>query len=135
MRNVVETDLQIDSAMMKYFNQQAEWQTFTWPDKQSAQPQAVLSYSRNQGENIGPVRTAFQADGPWALLRLLEKAQREKTDSGRWRLSWPAEDGVGLSLNLRAQRYNGPLDLLKLRRFKLPEQVFIQDDGGNDDVR
>lgn len=81
------------------------------------------------------MRTAFQADGPWALLRLLEKAQREKTDSGRWRLSWPAEDGVGLSLNLRAQRYNGPLDLLKLRRFKLPEQVFIQDDGGNDDVR
>lgn len=135
MRNVVETDLQIDNAMMKYFNQQAEWQTFTWPDKQSAQPQAMLSYSRNQGENIGPVRIAFQADGPWALLRLLEKAQREQTDSGRWRLSWPAEDGVGLSLNLRAQRYNGPLDLLKLRRFKLPEQVFIQDDRGNDDGR
>ncbi|KEY59818.1 ImcF-related family protein [Serratia sp. DD3] len=132
MRDVVETNLQLDDAVFKYFNQQAEWQTFAWPNRQTATPQAVLSYQplNNSGSAALPPVTAFAFDGSWAALRLFDKARTEQLDSSRWRLSWSPRNGPGLSLILRTQSYGGPLELLKLRDFKLPGTAFNPAQGG-----
>lgn len=124
---IAQTDFQLDDAVMKYFNQMPGWQTFRWPDAASSHPQMVLSYSSvsASGDSAQPLATAFQANGNWALLRLLEKADAEQLDSSRWRLNWKMPSGETLNLILRSQSGAGPLDLLKLRRFKLPAQIFI----------
>lgn len=136
MSGIEETDLQLDDAVMKYFNQQAEWQNFIWPDPKSAHPQAVLSYTplNQAGDAALPPAVAFQAKGSWALIRLLEKAQTQQMDSSRWRLSWTTPDKKALSLILRTQSFSGPLELLKLRNFRLPSQIFTVTPQGGDDA-
>lgn len=126
-RNVVETDLQIDDATMKYFNQMPEWQTFRWPNVASEHPQVALTWSpvAASGKSADVFQTYFQADGIWAWLRLLDKAQIEQLDSSRYRLSWQTPTKVTLNVVLRTQSGGGPLELLALRRFRIPAQIFI----------
>lgn len=125
-RNVVETDLQIDDATLKYFNQLPGWQTFRWPDAASDHPQVSLTYSpvAASGKSADAFQNYFQADGGWAWLRLLDKAQVEQLDSSRYRLSWQTATRETLNVVLRTQSGGGPLELLTLRRFKLPAQIF-----------
>uniref|UniRef100_UPI00286FA319 ImcF-related family protein n=1 Tax=Buttiauxella brennerae TaxID=82988 RepID=UPI00286FA319 len=125
--HIAQTDFQLDDAVIKYFNQMPGWQTFHWPDVGSSQPQMVLSYSAVSaaGDSAQPLDVAFQANGNWALLRLLEKADSEQLDSSRWRLTLKTPTREMLNLILRSQSGAGPLDLLKLRRFKLPAQIFL----------
>lgn len=134
-RGIMETTLQLDDAVLKYFNQQAEWRSFRWPDGQTASPQAVLSYIplNQSGDAALPPETVQSFSGPWALIRLLEQSRREQIDGSRWRTSWSGKNGQPLSLILRTESYGGPLDLLKLRGLKLPATVFSADDGGNDE--
>ncbi|WP_058970785.1 type VI secretion IcmF C-terminal domain-containing protein [Type-D symbiont of Plautia stali] len=134
-RGIMETTLLLDDAMLKYFNQQAEWMSFRWPDRQTASPQAVLSYIplNQSGDTALPPETAQRFSGPWALIRLLDQSRREQIDGSRWRVSWSGRNGQPLSLILRTESYGGPLDLLKLRGFKLPAAVFSADGGGNDE--
>ncbi|KGT94745.1 hypothetical protein NG99_07055 [Erwinia typographi] len=133
LRGIVETTLQLDDAQLKYFNQQAEWQAFTWPDKQTAHPQAVLSVipENRNGDAVLPPVTVAAADGPWALLRLLDKARPEQLDSSRWRLSWTDKNGQVISLLLRTESGAGPLDLLALKGFTLPATVFSPAEGAD----
>ncbi len=130
-RNVVETDLQIDDATMKYFNQMPGWQTFHWPDTASKHPQVALTYSpvAASGKNADTFQTYFQADGGWAWLRLLDKAQTEQLDSSRYRLRWQTPTKETLTVLLRTQSGAGPLELLTLRRIKLPAQIFTSPDS------
>lgn len=130
-RNVVETDLQIDDATLKYFNQMPGWQTIRWPDTASEHPQVALTYSpvAASGQNADAFRTYFQADGSWAWLRLLDKAQVEQLDSSRYRLTWQTDTKETLSVVLRTQSGGGPLELLALRRFRLPAQIFSAPDA------
>ena len=125
-RNIVESTLQLDDAILKYFNQQAEWQSLTWPDKQTAHPQAVLSYIpfNNNSSAILPPVTALSFNGPWSVVRLLDKARSERLDSSHWRMTWTDKNGQTLSLFLRTESYAGPLELLKLKGFTLPATVF-----------
>lgn len=134
-RGIMETTLLLDDAVLKYFNQQAEWMSFRWPNRQTASPQAVLSYIplNQSGDAALPPETAQSFSGPWALIRLLDLSHREQIDGSRWRVSWSGRNGQPLSLILRTESYGGPLDLLKLRGFKLPATVFSADDGGNDE--
>ncbi|ECA1950238.1 type VI secretion protein VasK [Salmonella enterica subsp. enterica serovar Virchow] len=131
-KNVVETNLQLDNSTLKYFNQQAEWQSFTWPDPQAVHPQAVLSYTplNRSGSAALPPVTALAFSGPWAVLRLLDKAREEQIDNSRWRMRWITPGGQTLSLILRTESYGGPLELLKLRGFRLPATVFSPMEGG-----
>lgn len=136
-RHIEETDLQLDDTALKYFNQQAEWQSFTWPDIKATHPQAVLSYiplKEDDSEGLPPVKVlAFE--GPWALLRLLGEADRKQIDNSRWLISWKTNRGHPVSLLMRTASDDGPLDLLKLRGFTLPETVFSPHtaEGGDED--
>ncbi len=58
---------------------------------------------------------------------MLEKA--EITDnagvSSGFNLRWTAQDGLPLNYTLRTEAGEGPLVLLKLRDFELPEAIFV----------
>ena len=58
---------------------------------------------------------------------MLEKAQVTPLDDGdsRYRMVLKAPDGLNLIWHLRTELDAGPLALLKLRGFKLPQQIFL----------
>ncbi|ECY3794749.1 hypothetical protein AU652_08580, partial [Salmonella enterica subsp. enterica serovar Minnesota] len=64
--------------------------------------------------------------GSWGLIRLLDKAsvQAYPGVGSSYSLSWKAQDGRMLNYTLRTEAGEGPLVLLKLRNFRLPETIF-----------
>lgn len=63
--------------------------------------------------------------GRLGWIRLLDKAvvSAYPGTSSSWSLSWKAPDGLLLNYTLRTGR-EGPLALLALRNFTLPETIF-----------
>lgn len=107
---------------LHYFNQREEWQPFEWPG------QALENVSHIEWQTAeGGLRSALDAQGRFGLIRLLERAQAEQQDSARWLLTWKpdASQAIPLRVQLRSEAGAGPLDVLKLRHFTLPERIFI----------
>ncbi|HEY4353609.1 MAG TPA: ImcF-related family protein [Paraburkholderia sp.] len=142
--DVTRTELTIDGQQVVYFNQRETWTPLAWPGN-GLNGHASLTW---QTLNAG-LRVAFDATGDWALLRMLEKAQIKPLDATRYELVWNAEvdseagkaasatsgDGADgkvapLRYVLRAQMGAGPLDLLKLRGFRMPERIFVTGRAG-----
>lgn len=124
VRDVVQTTFIFNGARHEYFNQKEFWQRFSWPGR-SDYPGVSLSWtSIRTGE-----RLLGDHPGTWGLIRLLEKAQVTALDDGdsRYRLVLKAPDGLNLTWHLRTELSGGPLDLLKLRHFTLPQQIFLND--------
>ncbi len=122
VRDVVQTTFIVNGARHEYFNQKEFWQRFSWPGR-SDYPGVSLSWtSVHTGE-----RLLGDHPGTWGLIRLLEKAQVSALDDGdsRYRLILKAPDGLNLTWHLRTELSGGPLDLLKLRHFTLPRQIFL----------
>lgn len=63
----------------------------------------------------------------WDLIRWLGNAQVTPLDDNhsRYRLLLKAPDGLSLTWHLRTELDAGPLAVLKLRGFKLPQQIFL----------
>jgi type VI secretion system protein ImpL len=119
---VVQTTFILNGDKHHYFNQREFWQRFNWPGR-SDHPGASLSWtSIHTGE-----RLFGDFQGTWGLIRLLEKAQVTPLDDSdsHYRVVLQAPDGIPLTWNLRTELGAGPLALLKLRDFKLPQQIFI----------
>ncbi|MCI8906351.1 MAG: type VI secretion protein VasK [Enterobacter sp.] len=118
---VMQTDLIIDSQKLTYVNQMPTWKRFSWPADTEA-PGAVLSWiSTHAG-----TRQYADIPGGWGWIRLLDKAvvsAYQGADSS-YSLSWKAPDGRALNYTLRTEAGEGPLVLLKLRNFRLPETIF-----------
>ncbi|ECU9384867.1 type VI secretion protein VasK [Salmonella enterica subsp. enterica serovar Newport] len=126
---VMQTDLIIDSQKLTYVNQMPGWKRFTWPADTEA-PGANLSWISTQAGT----RQYADIPGSWGWIRLLEKASAGAypgVDSS-YRLSWKAQDGRKLNYTLRTEAGEGPLALLKLRNFRLPETVFITTGADSD---
>jgi len=119
---VVETQLTIDGQKLHYFNQMADWQSFRWPGD-SYKPGTMLTWTTT---NAG-ARLFGDYSGTWGFIRWLDQGKRKQLDRSQWMMSFTAPDGRTLQWVLRSQLGNGPLALLALRRFSLPEQIFIVD--------
>ncbi|MCW1830270.1 type VI secretion protein VasK [Enterobacter asburiae] len=120
-RDVMQTMLLFDQQKLDYHNQQEQWQSFSWPDSQW-KPRTTLTWTTTSaGERI-------YADypGSWGLIRLLDRAQVSAVDNSTWRVSWKTQDGYSLNYMLRTESGNGPLALLALKGFRLPQQVFME---------
>ena len=76
------------------------------------------------------LRLYAEHNGYWSWVRLLEQARVTPLDSSRYQVEWDAPDGRPLRYVMRTQAGNGPLALLALRRFTLPEQVFLIQNTG-----
>ncbi|MTH48639.1 ImcF-related family protein [Intestinirhabdus alba] len=118
-RDVARMQLTLDEQNLDYFNQMESWQSFTWPGN-SYYPGASLSWRS--------VKTGMQLyashQGNWGFIRLLDKALIAPLDVSRNRLVWIAPDGNPLQFIIRSELGDGPLTLLKLRGFRLPETIF-----------
>ncbi len=116
---VVETQLTIDGQKLHYFNQMAGWQSFRWPGD-TWKPGTMLTWkSASAGTRLFGDYT-----GTWGFIRWLEQGKRRQLDRSQWMMSFTAPDGRILQWVLRTQLGNGPLALLTLRGFRLPDQIF-----------
>ncbi len=116
---VVDTSLTVDGQVLHYFNQLPEWQAFHWPGD-TYRPGTLLTWSTTTTGS----RLYGDYGGTWGLIRWLDQSQRQQLDPHRWMLSMKAPDGNTLQWVLRPQLGSGPLALLSLRGFTLPEQIF-----------
>ncbi|TKI02608.1 ImcF-related family protein [Martelella alba] len=118
-RNVARIHLSIDEQKLDYFNQMENWQSFAWPGN-THYPGSSLSWrSVNSGMQL-----YAHNQGNWGFIRLLDKAQVTPLDSSRTQLVWNSQDSNPLRFVMRSELGDGPLALLKLQRFKLPESIF-----------
>ncbi len=121
---VMQTDLVIDSQKLSYFNQMPVWTRMNWP-ADTAAPGATLSWISTRAG------TRLYADlpGTWGLIRLLDDARVTPAPGVRsgYHVVWKAPDGLSLSYTLRTELDEGPLALLRLKDFVLPEQIFLTD--------
>ncbi|WP_373226302.1 ImcF-related family protein [Enterobacter cloacae complex sp. ESBL7] len=117
---VVDTTLTVDGQVLHYFNQLPEWQAFHWPGE-TYSPGTMLTWSTTTTGS----RLYGDYSGIWGLIRWLDQSQRQQLDPHRWMLSMKAPDGNTLQWVLRPQLGSGPLALLSLRGFTLPEQIFL----------
>lgn len=117
--NITRTQLVINKQKLEYFNQIPVWQSFNWPGD-GYSPYSHLSWS----SDTSGLRLYGYYSGDWAWVRLLESASVKPLDSSRYELVWKAPDERKLRFILRTQLGGGPLTLLKLRNFTLPQTVF-----------
>jgi len=136
---VVETQLTIDGQPLHYFNQMADWQSFRWPGD-TYKPGTMLTWT---SVSAG-ARLFGDYSGTWGFIRWLDQGKRQQLDRSQWMMSFAAPDGLLLQWVLRSQLGKGPLALLDLRGFTLPDQIFNVDSeataqalmgyDGNDDM-
>ncbi|HKS32124.1 MAG TPA: ImcF-related family protein, partial [Enterobacteriaceae bacterium] len=121
---VMQTGMIIDSQKLTYVNQMPQWKRFTWPADTEA-PGASLSWISSQAGT----RQYADMPGAWGWIRLLDSASVSAYPgvNSSYSLSWKAQDGRALNYTLRTEAGEGPLVLLKLRNFRLPENIFSVD--------
>ncbi|MBH3069861.1 type VI secretion protein VasK [Serratia marcescens] len=116
---VVETQLTIDGQKLHYFNQMADWQSFRWPGE-TYKPGTMLTWTSTSAG----ARLFGDYSGSWGFIRWLEQGKRQQLNHSQWMMSFTAADGRTLQWVLRSQLGKGPLALLDLRGFSLPENIF-----------
>lgn len=121
---VMQTNLIVDGQKLVYVNQMPTWKRFTWPADTEA-PGATLSWI----SIMAGTRQYADLSGTWGWIRLLDKASVSAYPgvASSYRLSWKAQSGHNLNYTLRTEAGEGPLALLKLRHFRLPETIFSVD--------
>ncbi len=119
---VVETQLTVDGQKLHYFNQMADWQSFRWPGD-TYKPGTMLTWTT---VNAG-ARLFRDYSGTWGFIRWLDQGKCAQLDRSQWMMSFTAPDGRTLQWVLRSQLGSGPLALLALRGFTLPDQIFSVD--------
>ncbi|MGV2878728.1 type VI secretion protein VasK [Pantoea vagans] len=118
-RGVARTQLTLDGQKLDYFNQMESWQNFTWPGN-TYYSGVDLSWRSVNTE----MRLYESHQGNWGFIRLLDKALITPLDSGRTQLVWITPDGNPLKFIMRSELGDGPLALLKLQGFSLPQTIF-----------
>ncbi|MCK7179699.1 ImcF-related family protein [Enterobacter roggenkampii] len=119
---VVETQLTIDGQKLHYFNQMADWQSFRWPGE-TYKPGTMLTWTTVNAS----ARLFGDYSGTWGFIRWLDLSKRQQLDRSQWMMSFTAPDGRTLQWVLRSQLGKGPLALLDLRGFTLPDHIFSVD--------
>ncbi|AIY41490.1 IcmF-related protein [Collimonas arenae] len=119
---VTDMVLKSGSQSLHYFNQREEWQPMIWPSDALTGDSRIEWRTEQSG-----LRSELGADGRFGLIRLLGKAQVTQIDNAQYLLTWKADgsSGVPLRMLLRSEAGAGPLDMLSLRHFVLPTQVFV----------
>ena len=121
-RDVAQMQLTLDEQSLDYFNQMESWQSFVWPGN-TYYPGVSLSW---RSVNTG-MQLYTNNQGNWGLIRLLDKALITPLDASRTQLVWITPDGNPLKFIMRSELGDGPLALLKLQGFRLPESIFNVD--------
>jgi type VI secretion system protein ImpL len=107
---------------LHYFNQKEEWTQFVWPGDTLENISRIEWRTEASG-----LRSALEMQGRFGLIRLLERATVMPQDNARYLLSWTPDpsQGIPLKVQLRSESGAGPLDMLALRHFSLPQRIFL----------
>lgn len=121
-KNVMQTILVIDKQTLTYDNQFPQWQRFVWPADTVASGASLTWMTTSSGTRLNGDHR-----GVWGLIRLLETANVAPYagSASSYTVSWVTPDGNTLNYQLRTEIGQGPLALLKLRNFVLPEKIFL----------
>ena len=119
---IVETQLIVNGKKLHYFNQMTDWQSFCWPGE-TFHTGTMLTWSSIKAGT----RLFGDYSGTWGFIRWLEQGKHQRIGRSRWMLSFMTPDGHILKWVLRPQLGNGPLALLDLRGFALPDRIFLVD--------
>lgn len=120
--DIMQTQLMIDKQSLIYDNQQPQWQRFVWPADTVASGASLSWITTNTGTRIyGDYR------GVWGIIRLLEDAQIAPYagSTSSYSVNWKTLNGQSLNYTLRTEMGEGPIALLQLRNFVLPEKIFL----------
>lgn len=120
--DIMQTHLMIDKQSLIYDNQQPQWQRFVWPADTVASGASLSWITTNTGTRIyGDYR------GVWGIIRLLEDAKITPYagSTSSYSVSWKTLNGQSLNYTLRTEMGEGPIALLQLRNFVLPEKIFL----------
>lgn len=120
--NIMQTHLMIDKQSLIYDNQQPQWQRFVWPADTVASGASLSWITTNTGTRIyGDYR------GVWGIIRLLEDANITPYagSTSSYSVSWKTLNEQSLNYTLRTEMGDGPIALLQLRNFVLPEKIFL----------
>ncbi|SAK64335.1 ImcF domain-containing protein [Caballeronia catudaia] len=123
--DVTRSILTLDGTKIEYFNQLEMFTPIVWPGN-GQNGRTTLTW---ESDTAG-TRIAFQANGDWSFVRLLGTAKVKALDSTSYALTFNEDSAYPLHYDLKAQVGAGPLDLLRLRGFKMPQRVFIIGKGG-----
>ncbi len=118
-RDVARMQLTLDEQNLDFFNQMESWQSFTWPGNTYYPGVSLRWRSVNSGMQL-----YASHQGNWGFIRLLNKALITPLDASRTQLVWITPDGNPLKFVMRSELGDGPLALLKLQGFTLPETIF-----------
>ncbi|KXU95317.1 type VI secretion protein VasK [Caballeronia megalochromosomata] len=122
---VTRSILTVDGTKIEYYNQLETFTPIVWPGN-GQNGRVMLTWE----SFTAGTRIAFAANGDWAFMRLLATAQVKALDSTRYALTVNHDSDYPLHYVMKTQVGAGPLDLLKLRGFKMPQRVFIVGKGG-----
>lgn len=156
---LTDTKLTLDGQSLHYYNQREVWHALTWP---SNHPQNLGTRLQWQTEQAG-TNKSFEYTGRWGLVRMLERASVEPIDNATLQLTWqakpdtpirqeppqqdeaqvaqepmtPAPQNVVYPIRylMRTEVGAGPLELLALRGFVLPQQIFLSPGGSSVSAR
>ncbi|MEQ4924997.1 ImcF-related family protein [Proteus hauseri] len=120
--DIMQTHLIIDKQSLIYDNQQPQWQRFVWPADTVASGASLSWITTNTGTRIyGDYR------GVWGIIRLFEDAKITPYagSSSSYSINWKTLNGKSLNYTLRTEMGEGPIALLQLRDFVLPEKIFL----------
>jgi type VI secretion system protein ImpL len=119
---VTDTKFVLAGRELHYFNQKEEWTPFIWPGD------TLENISRIEWQTQeGGLRSTLDTQGRFGLIRLLERAKVTPQDNARYLLVWTPDqsEGIPLKAQLRSESGAGPLDVLALRHFSLPQRIFL----------
>ena len=118
-----ESVIAIDGIDYRYRNGPQEWMNFTWPGQNPG--------GRVRGVRVGNLASAELAtDGPWALMRLLDKAHISSVQGGSFLATWSLLDSSGqrmsISFRIKPDRSAALLQTGALQGYRLPAEVFLR---------
>lgn len=117
--DVARMQLTLDEQNLDFFNQMESWQSFTWPGNTYYPGISLHWRSVNSGMQL-----YANNQGNWGFIRLLDHALITPLDASRTQLVWITPDGNPLKFVMRSELGDGPLALLKLQGFALPDAIF-----------
>ncbi|KPC52610.1 ImcF-related family protein [Amantichitinum ursilacus] len=117
---LTDSKLTIDGQVLDYFNQKQKWAHFNWPGEPESAGSSLTWTALQTG-----LQQKDDFNSTWGFVRLLSKARIEPIDKASYRIEWTLDDNLRLRYALRTQVGAGPLELLQLKGFKLPQRVFI----------
>lgn len=118
-----EVEFATNGQAYRYRNEPEEWRRFDWPGD-AGDMGAHVSAVGGAGDQGARIET----DGPWALFRLLSRADVEQTSGDVYALEWSVDDGMGgtypVRFRLRADRSDNFIEEGLFAGFRLPSSPF-----------